>query len=105
MAVLALFGGVRTFFLKNGPQSDLLPRAGRPLPTSTGNAVLGGKALLPFINVMDGPEQVGTQTPDGWKREDCFSTIVSLEPKPLGCCSSTAAGKGEEMQAVVPVHK
>lgn len=99
-----MFGGVR-LFLKNGPQSGLLLRAGSPLPTSTGDSVLGGRALLLFINVMDGPEQAGAQTPDGWKREDCFSTIVSLEPKPPGCCSLTAAGKGEEMEGVVPVHK
>lgn len=105
MAVLALFSGIRTFFLKNGHLSDLLLMAGRPLPASTGNAVLGGKALLLFSSVMDGPEQAGTQTSDGWKREVFFSTIVSLEPEPSGCCSPTAAGKGEEMQAVVPVHK
>lgn len=64
-------------------------------PRPLGDAVLGEGALLLSISVAGRPEQTGTQTCDGQRREECSSTIAALEPKPPGSCSPPAAGKGK----------
>lgn len=67
-------------------------------PCPLGDAVLGEGALLLSISVAGRPEQTGTQTCDGQRREECSSTIAALEPKPPGSCSPPSSREGEEVQ-------